>query len=781
MCRTVLTYHAPAPDWIEGMPLGNGRLGGMVLGNLYSDAITLNEDSVWTASAGNRNNPDAFAHLDEIRTLLLGGAFNKAQVLADAAFLGTPRKQATFQPLADLQMEFLYQPETDFDASGLKAATMGSLHMGGNGAGLSIANLLENNSYRRTLDLTQALATVAFTHKGAAYTRTYFISNADGAFVARFTADKPAKQCFSVGLYRQYHANICVNGNEITLCGQAGGTGVRFCTKLSVQAEGAAASITKVGEKLLIESADAVTLRLVAQTAFRSERYQQDAAAMLSAANATPYDALKARHIAEYASYYNRMHFTIAGDAPAPCLPTDARLRLVQQGAQDVSLAADYFNFGRYLLISCSRPSSLPANLQGIWCASMVPEWDSKYTININTQMNYWPAGVCNLSDCHMPLLEHIANMRENGRITAQEMYHCRGWVCHHNTDLWCDTAPIDYAWSGIWPMGGAWLCLHIWDYYTYSRDLTFLRQTGYPTMQEAAEFFLDYLFEADGVLMTGPSTSPEHRFMGENGEHGCVCCAPAMDTQILVGLFTRCLAAANALGIADDFTAAIAATLPKLPPMKIAADGQLQEWYEDYTSLDPGHRHVSHLLGVYPEWQITAEQTPALFAAAHKTVESRLAHGGGGTGWSLAWLIALWARFGEGEKAWETIHQMLAVSTQMSLLDIHPPRIFQIDGNLGTVAAMAEMLLQVRGDTIKLFPALPRCWRTGEARGLCAPNGLVLDLKWNTANGATVTLHAAQDARCTVVMNGDTTAIHLRAGQDKTLEYAILQMPHRK
>ncbi len=766
MRNNILTYRAPAPEWIEGMPLGNGRLGSMVLGSIYSEHMVLNEDSVWVASAGNRNNPDAFAHLDEIRALLLKGEFTKAQLLADAAFVGTPRKQAAFQPLAELHTEFAYQPEADFDTSLLVKAVEEGPEAANNTASASMENPLENDSYRRSLDLNDALANVSFTHKGASYTREYFISAPDNAFVAHFSGDKPAKQTLSVALYRRFDAEISISGNEITLCGQAGKSGVRFCTKLSVETQGAQATITKIGEKLLIENADCVTLRIVAQTDYRSATYQEDTADMLRAANALPYTQLKERHLADYRSYFDRMQFAITGATPAPELPTDARLRLVQGGAQDVELAALYFNFGRYLLISCSRPGSLPANLQGLWCDSMLPEWDSKYTININTEMNYWPAEVCGLSDCHTALLDHIAKMRENGRLTAQEMYHCKGWVCHHNTDLWCDTAPLDHAWAGVWPLGGAWLCLHLWNHYEYSHDLAFLAETGYPTMKEAAEFFLDYMFEKDGILMTGPSISPEHRFIGTNGEQGCVCCSPAMDTQILTGLFNRCLAAANELGITDDFTAAVATALPKLPPMKIGKAGQLQEWFEDYLELEPGHRHVSHLLAVYPEWQINAADTPDLYAAARKSLDIRLAHGGGGTGWSLGWLINLWARFGEGEKAWETIHEMLAVSTQMSLLDIHPPRIFQIDGNLGTVAGMTEMLMQVQGNTMTLFPALPSCWKTGKVCGLCAPHGVTVDLIWQENGNATVTIRAKYDITFTVVVRGEATLLTLKAGE---------------
>ncbi len=772
MRNHLLEYRAPAPEWIEGMPLGNGKLGAMVLGNLQSEQIVLNEDTVWTAGAGNRNNLDAFAHLDEIRQLVLNGEFAQAQLLADAAFVGTPRKMASFQPLAELHMEFSYVPEPDFDIEALVQSMTEGAATPNNEASAQRDNPLENDSYRRTLDMQNALATVSFTHKGADYTREYFTSSQDCALVARFAAKQAAKQNCSVALHRRFDADITVEGNTITLCGQAGKHGVQFCTKLSVAVEGASATVSKVGEKLLIANADAITLRLTAQTDYRSASYIQDAADMLCAANARSYDALKARHIAEHRSFYDRMSFDISDGTPVPNLPIDARMRLVQGGAQDVNLAATYFNFGRYLLIACSRPGSLPANLQGMWCETMLPVWDSKYTININTEMNYWPAEVCGLSDCHTVLLQHVANMRENGRATARDMYHCRGWVAHHNTDAWCDTAPIDHAWAGVWPMGGAWLCLHIWNHYQYSHDLAYLKETGYPTMKEAAEFFLDYMFEKDGVLLTGPSLSPENRFFGENGEQGCICCSPAMDTQILVGLFTRCLAAATELGISDEFTAEVAAALPKLPPMKIGKAGRLQEWYQDYREVEFGHRHISHLLAVYPEAQITAEATPDLFAAARKSLETRLAHGGGGTGWSLAWLTNLWARFGEGEEAWQTIHRMLAVSTRMSLLDIHPPRIFQIDGNLGTVAGMTEMLMQVHGDVIKLFPALPACWKTGEVKGLCIPHGVTLDLCWGADGAATATFRAARDVAYTVQVGSKQTVLNFAAGEEKTMEF---------
>lgn len=765
MSANLLYYDAPAPEWIEGMPLGNGHLGAMVLGKPVIEQIVLNEDTIWSASAGNRNNPDSYAHLQEIRDMLLGGQYAQASMLADAALMGTPRKQARYQPLGELHMEFLYPPT---------ASPLG----------------YDVGSYCRTLDLASATAQVAFARAGVRHQREYFTSAADNTLVARFWADAPAMQSCTVGLYRHFNAVLTTqqeegaNTAQITLVGQADIGGVRFCAKLALAAEGAQASVQLIGEKILVKNADAVTLRLVAETDYHGDEVEigleQAAQQRLDAVATKSYQALRDAHVAEYRSYYDVMSFEVMGDA-AQAAPAnsaiDARLRRVQGGARDVELAATYFNFGRYLLISCSRPGTMAANLQGIWCNETVPMWDSKYTININTQMNYWPAQVCGLAPCHRPLLDMVAALRENGRVTAREMYHCRGFVVHHNTDGWFDTAPLDQVDSGIWPMGGAWLSLSMWDYYDYTGDVSFLMETGYPVMQEAAVFFLDYMFEQDGQLLTGPSLSPENYFIAKDGTLGNICCSPAMDTQLLTALFTRCQKAAAVLGIADEFTDAITDALPKLPPLQIAPDGRLQEWREDYAEREMGHRHLSHLFAVYPEWQINAKDTPELFAASRKSLETRLAHGGGGTGWSLAWLLALWARFGEGEQAAASIDRMLATSTQMSLLDIHPPRIFQIDGNLGMLSAMAELLMQARDGSVTLFPALPSAWKEGRVTGLCAPHGLVLDLVWQCDGKATAVLRAKRAV--TVLLDcprGDFSAqqLNLAAGEETSLSLVL-------
>ncbi len=774
--NSLLSYNSPATEWIEGMPLGNGRLGAMVEGKIFSEQIMLNEDSVWAGSDGDRNNASSKKHIDEIRELILTKQFNKAQMLADAAFVGTPRKQAPYQLMGELHMEFVYEAEADYTGTIAKDDIP---VFSNNTANMKMEMPIEEGSYYRELNIANATSEVRFANKGAEYKREYFISAPDNVMVARFSSNKKAKQQFSIALYRRFNVETSVNDNVITMLGQAGKDGVKFCTKLAVELEGENAKMRIVGEKLLIEKADTVTLRLVCQSDYRSKTYVQDAENMLKNAQSKTYEMIKTAHIADYKSFYDRMSFNITGESPKAELATDERLELVQKGATDIELANTYFNFGRYLLICSSRPNSLPANLQGIWCDSVLPTWDSKYTININTEMNYWPAEVCGLSDCHMPLLELVDRMRENGRKTAKIMYGCRGFVAHHNTDIWCDTVPLDHAWAGVWPMGAGWLSLHMWDHYKYTQDKDFLANKGYPIMKEAAEFFLDYMFEHDGVLMTGPSLSPENRFLAENGELGCVCCAPAMDTQIVTGLYKRCLLAAQVLEINDDFTKAIEAAMPKLPPMKIGKNGHLQEWYEEYHELEPGHRHVSHLLGVYPEWQINAEETPELFAAARKSLQARLDNGGGGTGWSLGWLICLWARFGEGEKAWETIQQMLKVSTQTSLLDIHPPMIFQIDGNFGTVAGMAEMLLQANEERLHLFPAMPNAWQTGEVKGLCAPRGLTLDLTWDENRNATVTFKAKFDVEFSLFVGAcdDVIAeqvLAIKAGEEKTVEFNI-------
>lgn len=762
--ETTIWFNTPAHDFTESSPMGNGRLGAMLFGDVNDERIVLNESSVWSGSRQDADRPDAYKILPQIRRLLLEGKNPEAEALVNANFTcrgpGSAGAQyGCYQVLGNLHLLFAGDTNAPFE------------------------------HYRRQLDLNNAVTSLQFDRAGVTFQREMFVSAPAQAMVLKLSANKPGQISFTASLDRpERFQTVASAKNELLMTGQldngTDGKGIKYAARVRILPHGGELSV--VGNTLVVSRANDAEILITAATDYRgfSGRQTADAAAAslsdMNRAAPVPYQSLREAHITDYQKYFGRVSLQLnplnAADAERP---TPERLKIASAGPGDPSLAALYFNFGRYLLISSSRPGGLPPNLQGIWAEEIHTPWNGDWHLDVNVQMNYWPAEVCNLSDLTQPLFALIASLQKPGAKTAHDYYDAHGWVAHVITNPWGFTAPGESASWGAFSGGSAWLCQHLYDHYLFTRDRKFLKW-AYPILKGAALFYSDMLIEepAHHWLVVAPANSPENHFEMADGRQAAICMGPTIMQQLVRYVFTACIESSRILDTDKGFRDELIARRARLAPTRIGPDGRIMEWLKPYKEVEPHHRHVSHLWGVYPGDEISPYLTPKLAQAARKSLEAR---GDDGVGWSLAFKAALWARLGDGNHAWLLVRKALnPVVTQEirydngggvypNMFDACPP--FQIDGNFGTTAAIAEMLIQSGNGVIHLLPALPDAWKEGRVTGLCARDGFEVNIAWANGRLTSATVQSGTGQPCRVSYGGKTVTLKLHKGESASLD----------